>query len=73
MEGTVTLKDRVGLLERTFEKEGRLEFEGDADSECIKDVLEETEGDAEENGEVLLARDTDTDREGLDDTEGDKL
>jgi len=73
VEGTVTLKDRVGLLERTFEKEGRLEFEGDADSECIKDVLEETEGDAEENGEVLLARDTDTDREGLDDTEGDKL
>ena len=67
------LKDRVGLLDMTFEKEGRLEFEGDADSERIKDVLEETEGDAEEKGEVLLARDTDTEREALDDTEGDKL
>ena len=73
MGGTVILKDRAGLLERTFEKEGRLEFEGDADSERIKDVLEETEIDAEEMGEVLLARDTDTEREALDDTEGDKL
>lgn len=68
-----SLKDGAELRERTSETEGRLEFEGDGDSERTSDFLEETEGEGEVKGEEEPARETVSESEALDDTEGDLL